>query len=88
MICEIVPLLNFEILEVFVNTLTADDNYPLWILWTCCSRFNSNYIKNEKLFLDFIFFHLWNLHQILNIFEKKRIVIAKVFRDYRLSYLG
>ena len=24
-------------------------------------------------------FHLWNLHQILNIFEKKVLVIAHVF---------
>ena len=23
------PLLRFEIIEVFVNTLTADDNYPV-----------------------------------------------------------
>ena len=28
MICKISPLLKFEILGVFVNTLTADDNYP------------------------------------------------------------
>ena len=29
-ICKISPLLNFERLGVFVNTLTADDKYPLW----------------------------------------------------------
>ena len=28
MICKISLLLNFEILAVFVNTLTADDKYP------------------------------------------------------------
>ena len=42
------------------------------------SLFKCNYIKNKKLFIDFLF-HLWNLHQILNIFEKKMIVIANVF---------
>ena len=29
MICKISPLLKFEILGVFVNTLTADDKYPV-----------------------------------------------------------
>ena len=30
MICKISPWLKLEILEVFVNTLTADDKYPFW----------------------------------------------------------
>ena len=75
---KISPLLNFEILGVFVNTLTADENYPFWILGICCSGFKCNYLKNRKFFLKFLF-HLWNLHQILNIFEKKMIVIANAF---------
>ena len=29
MTSKISPLLNFEILEVVVNTLTADDKYPV-----------------------------------------------------------
>ena len=29
MICKISPLFQFEILSVFVNTLTADDKYPV-----------------------------------------------------------
>ena len=29
MIGKIPPLLNFEILGVFVNTFTADDKYPV-----------------------------------------------------------
>ena len=28
MICKISPLLKFEILGVFFNTLTVDDKYP------------------------------------------------------------
>ena len=39
------------------------------------SLFKCNYPKNENLFLSFLF-HLWKLHQILNIFGKKKIVIA------------
>ena len=30
MICEISPLFKFYILEMFVNTLTDDENYPFW----------------------------------------------------------
>ena len=48
------------------------------IVTICSSLFKCSFLKNEKLFLNFLF-HLWNLHQILNIFEKKIIVIANVF---------
>ena len=44
----------------------------------CRSLFKSSYLKNKKDFLGFLF-HLWNLHQILNIFRKKKIIIANVF---------
>ena len=47
------------------------------IVRICNSLFKCNYLKNENLFLNFLF-HLWNLHQILNIFEKKIIVIGNV----------
>ena len=78
MICKISPWLKLEILEVFVNTLTADDKYPFGIVRIWSSLFKCNYLKNKKIFLNFLF-HLWNLHQILNIFKKKMIVIANVF---------
>ena len=42
------------------------------------SLFKSRYLKNKKHFLGFLF-RLWNLHQIWNIFKKKKIVIANVF---------
>ena len=35
-------------------------------------------LKTKKHFLGFLF-HLWNLHQIWNIFKKRKIVIANVF---------
>ena len=63
-----VPLLLGEVLVVFVNRLTSDG----------CSQFNCNYLKNEKLFLNFLF-HFWNLHQILDILKKTMIVIGHVF---------
>ena len=51
---------------------------PLRILGICSSLIKWSYLKNWKIFLNFLF-HLWNLHQILNIFKKKMIVIANVF---------
>ena len=44
----------------------------------CRSLFKSSYLKNKKYFPSFLF-HLWNLHQILNIFENGKILIANVF---------
>ena len=42
------------------------------------SLFKSSFIKNKKHFLSFLF-HLRNLDRILNIFQKKKILIANVF---------
>ena len=46
------------------------------IVRICTSLFKCNYVKNKKLFPKFLF-RLQNLHEILNIFEKK--MIANVF---------
>ena len=44
----------------------------------CNSQFKCNYLKNEKLFVNFLFY-FWNLHQILNVLKEKMIVIANLF---------
>ena len=43
-----------------------------------CSLLKSSYLKSKKYFLG-VLFHLWNLHQILIIFRKKKVNIANVF---------
>ena len=48
------------------------------IVRTCSSLLKNNYLKNEKFSLTFLF-NLWSLHQLLNIFLKKKIVMAIVF---------
>ena len=53
-----------------------------WIVTICRSLFKCSCVKNDKLFLNFLF-HLWNLHQILKIFKEKNIVIANVFPKLR-----
>ena len=44
----------------------------------CSSRFKWYDLKHETSFLKFSLI-CWNIHQILNIFKKKKIVIADVF---------
>ena len=50
----------------------------LKIVRICKSQFTCNYLKKEKVFLNFSF-HFWNVHQVLNILEKRMIVIANLF---------
>ena len=73
------PLLKFEIIGVFVNTHGLPITSILFrIVNICRSVFKCNYLKNKKHLLGFLF-HLWNLHQILNIFKKKKILVANIF---------
>ena len=73
------PLLQFKIIGVFVNTHGLPITSILFrFVRIYRSQFKSNYLKNKRYFLDFLF-HLWNLHQTLNIFKKKKILIANVF---------
>ena len=48
------------------------------IVRICNSQFKCSYLKNEKLFLKFLF-HFWNLDQMLKILKKRMIVRANVF---------
>ena len=52
--------------------------YPVPEIKIGSSLFKWNYLPKQNLFLSFLF-HLWNIQQILNIFKKKKIVIANVF---------
>ena len=77
------PLFKFKIIEVFVNTHGLPITSILFrFVRICRFQFNCNYLKNKKHLLGFLF-HLWNLHQILNIFKKKKILIANVFPKLR-----
>ena len=69
-----------EILGVFVNTLTADATILFQIARISNSQFKCNYLKNDKLFLNFLF-PLSNLHQILNFLKKRMIVTAKFISE-------
>ena len=55
------------------------------------NNFKGLYLKKEKLFVDFLL-HLWNMHEILNILEKKEeypsIIITEIIGSERDVYLG
>ena len=46
------------------------------------NQFRSNYLKNEKLFLNYLL-HFRNLHEILNFCKKKMSFIADLFVKLR-----
>ena len=73
MIWKTPPLVLGEILEVFVNTLTADGKYPVQYYENLQLAIQIQLSEKRQTFLSFLF-HFCNLHEIL-----KLIVIAHVF---------
>ena len=39
------------------------------------NKFKRHYLKNKELFLDFLL-RFWNVHEISNILEKKKSILA------------
>ena len=39
------------------------------------NNFKRHYLRNKKIFLDFLL-HLWNVHEIQSIFKKKMSILA------------
>ena len=39
------------------------------------NKFKRTYLKNKRLFLYFLL-HFWNVHEIKNILEKKKSILA------------
>ena len=75
---KISPWFKFEIIGFLLTHGLSITSILFRIVRICRSLFKSSYLKNKKHCLGFLF-HLWNLHQISNIFKKKKIVIANVF---------
>ena len=77
-ICKISPWFKFEIIGFLLTHGLSITSIHFRIVRICRSLFKSSSLKNKKHFPGFLF-HLWNLHQISNIFRQKKIVIANVF---------
>ena len=72
------PVVLGKILEVFVNTLSAEAKYSIEDLENLPLQIQMQLYDNWKTFSEF-WFYLWNLDNILNILKKKLVVIADVF---------
>ena len=77
-IWKISPWLKFEIIGFLLTHGLSITSILFRIVRIFRSLFKSSSLKNKKYFPAFLF-HLWNLHQISNIFQKNKIVIANVF---------
>ena len=77
-IYKISPWLKFEFIRFLLTHGLPITSILFRIVRICRSLFKSSSLKKKKYFLEFLL-HLWNLHQISNIFQKKKIVIANVF---------
>ena len=55
------------------------------------NNFKPHYLKNKRLFLDFLL-HYWNKHEIYSIFKKKdqyrSLIISEIIGAERRGYLN
>ena len=79
-IWEISPWSNSELIGFLLTHGLPITSILFWIVRIRRCRFKSSYLKNKKHFVGFLF-HLCNIHQILNFFQKKKILIANVFPE-------
>ena len=68
-------LVRFEILELFVNTLTTDDKYSVAISRIWPNNFKRLCLKNKRLSIEFLL-HMSNLEQVQTIVSKKMSLLA------------
>ena len=45
------------------------------------NKLKRHYLKNKVLFLDFLL-HFWNVHEISNVLEKKKRILAYLFQKW------
>ena len=68
-------LVTSEIFRLLVNTLTPDDKYSrrnMQIFWQQLQTLLS---QKRKTLFDFLL-HLWNVHEIYNILQQKKGILA------------
>ena len=80
--CKRSLFLPWKILGLLVNTLAADEMYPVLNRDNLTIQFKWYYLEKRKIFLNFLL-HFWNLNSILNILEKKMTLTAFVFPKLR-----
>ena len=68
-------LVRFEILELFVNTLTTMTSIPVAISRIWPNNFKRLCLKNKRLSIEFLL-HISNLEQVQTILSKKMSLLA------------
>ena len=76
------PLVLGEILGLFVNILTADENYHIEDCENLQLSIQIHLSEKRKIYFNFLL-HFWNIHQISNILKENMIVIANVFPTFQ-----
>ena len=64
------PLLTCQILGLLVHTLSADEKYPVFNRHNLTIPSETPLSQKKKPFLNFLL-NIWNLDEILNIFDEK-----------------
>ena len=75
-------LLTCQILGLLLNTLAADEKYPVLNRDNLTIPIQMQLSQKQKISLNF-WLHFWNLDSILNILEQKMILTAFVFPKLR-----
>ena len=76
---ERAPLFKFEIIGVFVNTLTADDKFPVLDSVNLQFPIQMELSSKQKLFSEVFIPFVESSSNFLNIFKKLMIVIVNPF---------
>ena len=75
-------LLTCQILGLLVNTLAADEKYPVLNRDNLTIPIEMQLSQKQKVFLNFLLL-FWSLPETLNVFAKKMTLIAFVFLNLR-----
>ena len=66
-------------------------SFPATICRIYRINFQRHYLRNKRLFLDFLL-HFWNVHEIYSIFNKKHeyptLIISEIIYAERRAYLN
>ena len=68
-------LVRSQILEMFLNTLTAEYNYSRRNMQTFTEPVQTPLSLKQKPFSE-IFLRFWNLHEMENLFKQKESLLA------------
>ena len=75
-------LLTYQILGLLVNTLAADEKYPVLITDKLTRPYQMELYQKQKNFLIFLLY-FWNLDEIFNTLTKEMIFIDFVISKLR-----